>query len=126
MTDEEIQRAFNERVDQIIKQIVEVDEASITNARNDLDQTRLFVIGKLAEGGTAKFNLSRLEQIKPLIDARIDQLDLKLASSLTDDVTKLFNLGVQLVDDPLLSAGVTSHLTGISAELAQVAADLGN
>jgi beta-galactosidase beta subunit len=56
MTDEEILRAYNERVDQIIKAIFQVDEESIQNARNELDQTRLFIIGKVAEGGTAAFN----------------------------------------------------------------------
>jgi hypothetical protein len=67
-----------------------------------------------------------MEQISASIDDRISQLDRTLNTSLQTDVAKLYDLGIKLVDGPLLSAGVTGHISGISTELAQVASDLGN
>ena len=126
MTDEEIQQRFNDRVNSILDAIYEVDVRAVEAARDKFEKTRLYIVGKLESADSTEPDAARLEHLKPLIENTVDQLERQLVESFEKTSDELVKLGAQLVDDPLLSVGVVNNISGISTELAQVVADLGD
>lgn len=115
MTEE--QRKFNELVEQILAEIEAHEEASVRSALGLLERVQTEVIGRIAKGGS-EFTLSVQRQVLSAIEARIEDFRRELNSTLDRDLSKAFDLGNKLVDEPVRI--ITQPLLNISREAVQV------
>ncbi|MGA9769300.1 MAG: phage minor head protein [Blastocatellia bacterium] len=122
MNDDEKQVEFDRLVKQIVEKILRQETESIEAARGLLEQTRLDVIAKLAEGGRTEWDYSWLRQVQAALGTRIERLNRELELRMNQDINKVFDLANQLVDEPAKVLIGTSPVLGVSREVAQVAA----
>jgi hypothetical protein len=122
MTDDQKQAEFDRLVKQIIEKILRQEGESIEAARGLLEQTRIDVIAKLAEGGRTEWDYSWLRQVQAALGTRIERLNRDLELRMNQDINKVFDLANQLVDEPAKALIGTSPVLGVSREVAQVAA----
>ncbi len=122
MADDDVQKEFDRRVKQIIENILRLESESIEAARDLLEQTRSDVIARLAEGGRTEWDSYWLRSVRASIESRIERLNQDLATRLNQGINKAFDLGTQLVDEPVRVALGVSPVIGVSREVAQVAA----
>jgi hypothetical protein len=122
MTDDEKQAEFDRLVKEIIEKILRQERESIEAARDLLEQTRLDVIARLAQGGRTEWDYSWLRQVQAALGTRIEQLNRDLEVRFNSDINKVFDLANQLVDEPARALIGTSPVLGVSRQVAQVAA----
>ncbi len=121
---DDLAREYDRRVREALAEIYAREEASIARALSALDATRVDIIGRIAEGGSQSFDLTRMRLVMEAIDTRLDDLNGRLSLDLQADMREMLSLGNKLVDDPLIRLGLSNRVHGISAELAQVVAAL--
>jgi len=122
MNDDEIQREFDQKVRQIIENILRQERESIEAARRLLDETRKDILVRLAESGRTDFDLFWLRSVRTAIESRIAQLDRDLGTRLRQDINTAFDLGSQLIDEPARIVIGTNPVIGVSRQVAEVAA----
>jgi uncharacterized protein with gpF-like domain len=122
MTDEEIQREFDRKVKEIIEKIFRQERETLETARQLLEQTRSDIVARISEGGRTEFDAFWLRQVRVAIEARIERLNQDLQVRLNADTNKMFDLGNELVNEPVRAVLGVNPILGVSREVAQVAA----
>jgi uncharacterized protein with gpF-like domain len=122
MSDSDIEQRFRATVEQIIENILRLERESIEAARELLEQTRSDVIARMAESGRTEWDSFWLRSVRASIESRIERLNQDLATRLNQDINKAFDLGAQLIDEPVRVALGVNPVIGVSKEVAQVAA----
>ncbi|HEX8090445.1 MAG TPA: hypothetical protein VF762_16420 [Blastocatellia bacterium] len=122
MADEDVQREFDRRVKQIIENILRQERESIEAARSLLEQARSDIVARIAEGGRTEWDAFWLRQVRSAVETRIGQLSRDLETRLNQSLNRGFDLGNQLVADPVGVALGANPVIGVSREVVQIAA----
>src|ERR1700733_14164111 len=120
MSDGDLTDQFDAEVNNMIGRIENAELQSIQRALDLLKQLQAEVRTRLAEGGS-NFTVSIYKQVEKAIDNDIDQFSQQLQSQLNADMSKMAQLGEELIDTPTMI--ITGPVLSISgANVAQVAA----
>ncbi|HKQ06613.1 MAG TPA: hypothetical protein VJ464_15880 [Blastocatellia bacterium] len=121
MGDAEIQEEFDRRVKAIIENILRQERQLIEESRGLLDQARSDIVARMAEGGHTEWDAYWLRQVRAAVERRLEHLKRDLETSLNQGINRAFDLGNELVSDPVRAALGVNQPIGISREIVQVA-----
>jgi hypothetical protein len=119
-TDAQIKAAFAKDVQRILKEIYKLEADAIKQALDLLKDVRQDLLLSMANTNASEFSMSVYRQLKTSIEYRIAGFERDLANAMNLDLSKSFDLGVKLADEPLAKAFNLSFI-GMSREAVLVA-----
>lgn len=125
-----VRRAFQARVDEILRSVDDLAEGAVTRALELAEQTRREVLARLADVGDDTFGARHLRALKQSMDEVIAELVRRYQADVTGLLERANELGISLAEEPIRAAatvapGVNFQSAGglISRNLLEVLVD---